>query len=105
MICRIWHGWTLPENADAYEAMLKEEIFRGIAQRNIPGYRGIELLRRSAGDEVEFVTLMRFDSMEAVRAFAGEDHEQAVVPQSARRLLRRFDGRSAHYEVREHPSS
>ena len=101
MICRIWHGWTTPGDADAYEHLLRTEIFRGIAARGIPGYRGIELLRRETGDTVEFVTLMWFDSLESVRAFAGADYEVAVVPPAARALLQRFDARSAHYEVRQ----
>ena len=101
MICRIWHGWTTPANADAYERLLRSEIFRGIAERGILGYRGIELLRGQADDSVEFVTLMWFDSIEAVRAFAGTDYEVAVVPPEARALLERFDARSAHYEVRQ----
>ena len=100
MISRIWHGWTLPENADAYEALLNSEIFRGIRSRQIAGYWGIHLFRRDLGEEVEFVTLMWFDSLEAVRAFAGEDYEVAVVPPKARALLSRFDARSQHYEVR-----
>jgi hypothetical protein len=99
MISRIWHGWTAPENAAAYEALLQEEIFVGIQGRNIPGYHGIQLLSRAVGDEVEFVTLMTFDSLEAVRIFAGEDYEVAVVPPKARLLLKRFDPRSQHYEV------
>jgi antibiotic biosynthesis monooxygenase (ABM) superfamily enzyme len=101
MIARIWHGFTPPANADAYERLLREEIFRGIASRAISGYRGIELFRRPAGEEVEFVTLMRFDSLDAVRAFAGEEYEVAVVPPEARALLARYDARSAHYDVRE----
>ena len=100
MISRIWHGWTTSANADAYEALLKSEIFEGIKQRQIMGYRGIQLFRRSLNEEVEFVTVMRFDTMEAVRAFAGEDYEAAVVPPKARKLLSRFDARSQHYEVR-----
>jgi heme-degrading monooxygenase HmoA len=100
MISRIWHGWTQPQNADAYEALLKSEIFREIQSRQITGYRGIRLLRRELDQEVEFVTIMSFDSMEAVRAFAGEDYEVAVVPPKARALLSRFDARSQHYEVR-----
>jgi len=100
MIVRQWHGWTAPAHADAYERLLREEIFRGIAARSIPGYRGIELLRRPF-DTVEFVTLMRFDSLDAVRVFAGDDYEAAVVPPRARELLLRFDALSAHYEVRE----
>ena len=99
MISRIWHGWTVPANADAYEALLKSEIFTGIQNRHIAGYRGIHLLRRDLGDEVEFITIMWFDSLEAVRVFAGEDYEAAVVPPKARTLLARFDARSQHYTV------
>jgi heme-degrading monooxygenase HmoA len=99
MICRVWHGWTTPANADAYERLLRSEIFLRIAQRGIPGYRGIELLRRQEPEAVEFVTLMWFDSIDAVRAFAGADYETAVVPPTARTLLQRFDARSIHYEV------
>jgi antibiotic biosynthesis monooxygenase (ABM) superfamily enzyme len=100
MISRVWHGWTTPANADAYEALLKSEIFTGIRDRQIVGYRGIHLFRRNIGDEVEFVTIMWFDTIEAVRAFAGEDYEVAVVPPKARALLSRFDARSQHYEVK-----
>jgi antibiotic biosynthesis monooxygenase (ABM) superfamily enzyme len=100
MISRVWHGWTTPANADAYEALLKSEIFTGIRDRQIAGYRGIHLFRRNIGDEVEFVTVMWFDTIEAVRAFAGEDYEVAVVPPKARALLSRFDARSQHYEVK-----
>jgi len=100
MICRVWHGWTSHANADAYELLLRDEVFRGIAARAIAGYHGIELLRRAAGDEVEFVTLMWFESLDAVRTFAGPAYEQAVVPDAARKLLARFDRESAHYEVR-----
>jgi hypothetical protein len=100
MIGRIWHGWTTPANADAYESLLKSEIFNGIQDRQIAGYRGIQLFRRNLGAEVEFVTIMWFDSIEAVQTFAGEDYEVAVVPLKARALLARFDARSQHYEVR-----
>jgi antibiotic biosynthesis monooxygenase (ABM) superfamily enzyme len=100
MISRIWHGWTTPENADAYESLLKSEIFQGIQSREIPGYRGINLLRRDHGGEVEFVTIMWFDNIEAVRSFAGEDYEVAVVPERARAVLSRYDERSQHYDVK-----
>ena len=99
MISRIWHGWTAADNADKYETLLKEEIFVGIQNRNIRGFKGIQLLRRDLGQEVEFVTIMTFDSLDAVREFAGEDYEVAVVPPKAREVLARFDERSQHYEI------
>ncbi|HXF52982.1 MAG TPA: antibiotic biosynthesis monooxygenase [Hyphomicrobiaceae bacterium] len=100
MITRVWRGWTDKQNADAYETLLKTEIIPGIAAKKIPGCRGIELGRRELGAEVEFATLMRFDSLDAVRDFAGADYETAVVPPKARALLARFDAKSAHYEQR-----
>lgn len=99
MIGRIWHGWTTPGNADAYESLLKGEIIPGIRDRRIPGFRGVRLLRRALGNEVEFVTILWFDSLDDVRAFAGEDYPAAVVPDTARALLSRFDARSQHYDV------
>ena len=102
MIERVWRGWTAAENADEYESLLETEIFPGIAAKNVPGYRSIRLLRRALPNgEVEFMTIMSFDSWDAVKAFAGEDHERAYVPPSARPVLARFDEHSAHYEVRK----
>ncbi len=101
MIGRIWHGYTTHANAAAYEELLKHEIFTGIRGRNIAGFQEIQLFRRELAEETEFVTLMWFDSLEAVRAFAGEDYEQAVVPPKAKALLSHFDHRSQHFEVRE----
>ena len=101
MILRIWHGYTTPQNADRYEALLKREIFHGIEGKHLAGFRGIELLRRPIGDEVEFVTITRFDSIDDVRAFAGDDYEAAYVPDAAQKVLKRFDARSQQYELRE----
>lgn len=103
MIARIWRGWTAPADADAYETLLREQILPGIADRGLEGYRGAHLLRRSDGDEVEFVTILWFDSIDVVRDFAGVDHEAAVVPDAARQLLKRYDERSQHYETRLAP--
>jgi heme-degrading monooxygenase HmoA len=99
MISRVWHGWTRSANADAYEALLRSTILPGIARRAIPGYVGVQLTRRDDTTEVEFVTTMWFETLEAVRAFAGEAYEVAVVPDAARALLSRFDERSIHYEL------
>jgi heme-degrading monooxygenase HmoA len=101
MISRIWHGWTTHQDADKYEALLKEEIFEGILKRGIPGFKAIQLLRRVVEKETEFITIMTFDSIESVKKFAGKDHEQAVVPEEARAMLSRFDQRSQHYEIKE----
>ena len=101
MISRIWHGWTTLENADSYEQLLKDEIFVHIGNRHINGFRSIQLLRQSSANETEFITIMQFDTLESVKEFAGEDYECAVVPDKARQLLKRFDERSQHYEIRE----
>jgi len=103
MISRIWHSWTSPANADAYETLLTTDLFVAIERRQIPGYRGIHLMRRDHGEEVEFVTIAWFDSTDAVRAFAGEGYEKAVVPPKVRPLISRFDAGAQHYEVKAGP--
>ncbi|NNF27286.1 MAG: antibiotic biosynthesis monooxygenase [Gemmatimonadetes bacterium] len=104
MIARVWHGWTTPDDAPAYEALLLSEILPGIAQKGIHGYHGAHVFRRDHGHEVEFVTTMWLDSLESVIAFVGRDYELAYVPEAARALLSRFDERSAHYEVLQEPT-
>ncbi len=99
MIKRIWNGWTTRENADAYERLLDGFVFPGIEAKRIPGYRSIELMRRDLGDKVQFTTVMCFDSLANVIAVQGEDYEAAYVPPEARRLLARWDERSAHHKV------
>ncbi len=99
MICRLWRGWTTPGDADAYEAVVRGEVIPGIEARRIPGFQHIDLMRREAGDEVEFVTLMWFDDLDAIKAFMGEEYDLAHVPDAAQAVLARFDERSAHYEV------
>jgi hypothetical protein len=99
MITRIWRGWSTRANAEAYETLIKTEIFPAIASRNVRGFLGITLLRRDMGEEVEFTTVMWFDGLASVKAFAGEDYERAVVPPKARAVLSRFDPISAHYET------
>ena len=98
MIARIWRGYTTPEHADAYEAMLKPELLPGLGQA--PGYRGSCLLRRASGEEVEFITIIFWESLDAVRAIAGPDFEKAVVPEARRPLLSRYDERAVHYDMR-----
>ena len=100
MISRIWHGYTTKDKADTYESLLQKEIFVGIANKNLEGYRGIQLLRRELPEETEFFTIMWFDSIDSVKQFAGEDYERAVVPAAARKVLSHFDDVSAHYNIR-----
>jgi hypothetical protein len=100
MILRLWRGWTTPENADRYEELICSTIFPCIAARRIEGLEGVELHRRQIGEEIEFMTLMRFSSWDAVKTFAGPDWEVSVVPAAARALLARFDERATHYELR-----
>ena len=97
----MWRGWTAPENADAYESVVRGQVIPGIEAMRIPGFQSIDLVRRTREDDVEFVTLMWFDSLDAVRAFTGDDYEVAHVPEEARAVLKDFDRRSAHYEVLE----
>jgi heme-degrading monooxygenase HmoA len=97
MLARLWRGYAKPEHADSYEAMLKPELLPGIGKAD--GYKGSYLLRRVSGDEVEFVTIMLWDSTDAIRAVAGPDCEQAVVPEERRKYLARWDARSTHYEI------
>ena len=97
MIARVWRGRTTRENADAYQELLATTILPGIDR--VHGFRGAELFRRDIGEEVEFMTITRFASLDAVREFAGDDHEQAVISGEAHRLLSKFDERVALYEL------
>ena len=98
-ICRIWRGWTTPENAHAYEAIVRGDVIPEIEARRIPGFLTIDLMRRPVAEGFEFATIMWFDDLESVTAFVGEDYEVAHVPERARAVLSRFDARSAHYTV------
>ena len=99
MICRIWRGWTAPENADAYERIVRTLVIPAIEQRHIAGFSQIDLMRRDLGDDVEFQTMMWFDNLESVKQFVGEDYTVSHVPAAAREVLKRFDQRAAHYQV------
>ena len=100
-IKRVWHGWTSPENADKYQTLLHDEIFPGIEAKKISGYQSIELFRRELGDEVEFVTIMTFNSLQNVIDFHGEDYTHCYVPNAAKLILKRWEKVSSHYETIE----
>ncbi len=101
MIARIWHGWTTPENANLYEELLKHTVFPSIEKKNMKGYRKISLLKLFVENEVEFITIMIFDDLESVKEFVGNDYEVCYVPDEARKILKRFDHKSKHYEIIE----
>jgi heme-degrading monooxygenase HmoA len=100
MICRLWRGWTAQANADAYDAYLQNELFPRLQKELAEhGYLGFHLLRLSRGSETEFVTLVWFESLEAVQAFAGARYETPVISEKARSLLSRYAERCDHFEV------
>lgn len=96
---RIWHGWTVKENADKYQRLLHEEVIPGIAAKQIPGYQGMEVLRRELENETEFVTIMTFDSLQNVIDFQGEDYARCYVPDAAQSVLNRWNQEAEHYEA------
>jgi heme-degrading monooxygenase HmoA len=97
MIARIWHGYTKPEDADGYEAKLKPELLPGMSK--IPGYKGGIVLRRVLGDEIEFITIMVWESIEKLQAVAGPNYAVAIIPEDRLKYLSRYDKESAHYEI------
>ena len=104
MIQRIWHGYTTPENAEAYEILLKKEIMPGIASKQIPGYLGMQILRRVSEEnlrEIEFITIMTFSKLEDIKGFVGEDYIVANLPEKALKILNRYDTHSQHYEIQD----
>ncbi|MEO9869063.1 antibiotic biosynthesis monooxygenase family protein [Ekhidna sp.] len=100
MIARIWHGWTLPRDADDYEMLIKVEVFEKVEKKKIPGYRGAQLLRHDHADEVEFVSIIWFEKLENVASFVGDDLEKAHVPDRCKSKLLRFDTQVKHFEMK-----
>jgi heme-degrading monooxygenase HmoA len=100
MVARIWRGYTTLQNADAYENFLKTEFLPAVEAKKIPGYKQFELLRKDDAEEISFITIMWFESIEHIRNFAGEDYQKAVVHPKAQALLKRYDKVSEHYEIK-----
>jgi len=98
-VLRVWRGWTTAENADLYFDIVSTEIIPGIEARNINGFTRIDVMRRDLDDEVEFSTLMWFDSLESIKEFMGEDYAVAHVPEAAQAELKRWDQASKHYDI------
>lgn len=100
-IKRVWHGWTTKENAAEYQNILSTEVLPGIEAKKIPGYKMIEVLKIELEDEVEFVTIMTFESLKNVIDFQGENYKKCYVPDAAQKVLKRWDLESMHYELVE----
>ncbi len=98
MIARVWRGWTAPEHADAYEKLLSKRVLPGL--RRIEGYGGGYIFRQDGKDEVEFVVVNFFESLDAVQAFAGPDYTVPVFEPEARRLLSKVEPIARHYDVK-----
>ncbi|MCI0444592.1 antibiotic biosynthesis monooxygenase [bacterium] len=101
MIARVWRGWTKVENADAYEKLLREKVYPNLQKIN--GYKGGYILRKDNEDEVEFVTINLFESLDAVKAFAGPQYEMPVFEPEARLLLSKVEPIARHYDVKKSP--
>ena len=100
-IKRVWHGWTTKEDADKYQDVLNKQVLPGIEEKQIPGYKKIEVLRIEREYEVEFVTIMTFESLQNVIEFQGDNYKQCYVPDVAQKVLKRWDKESIHYELIE----
>ncbi len=100
-IKRVWHGWTTNENADKYQSVLQKEVIPGIEAKKIPGFKKFKILRIELKDEVEFVTMMTFESLQNVIAFQGENYKKCYVPDVAQKVLKRWDLEALHYELIE----
>ena len=100
-IKRVWHGWTTKENADRYQSVLQNEVIPGIEDKKIPGLKKFEILRIELQDEVEFITMMTFGSLQNVIALQGEDYKKSYIPEAAKKVLKRWDLEAMHYELIE----
>ena len=100
-IKRIWHGWTTKPNADEYQKVLQEQVLPSIEAKHIPGYKEVEVLRMELDDEVEFITIMTFESIQNIIDFQGEKYQKSYVPEVAQRFLKHWDLEATHYELIE----
>lgn len=100
-VARLWHGWTTVENADAYRAVAEGEVFPAIMERRIPGLVSAHLMRADdvVDGEVEFTTIIWFESLDSVKNFMGDDYRNAHLPENAKAVLKRFDSEAKHFHV------
>lgn len=100
-IIRIWKGWTLPEKAENYRQFLSDELFPEVKRKGIRGLEKVSISSSPSQEEVEFLVMMQFDAIDAIKEFAGEDYETAFIPEKAKRLLHRYESKAKHYELHD----
>ena len=100
-IIRTWKGWTTMENAPVYENMLINEVFPTVKKNGVAGLEKVSISTKQCEDEVEFFLVLQFDGLASVKAFAGENYETAYIPDNAKCVLKRYDLKAQHYELRE----
>ena len=98
---RTWKGWTTLENAPIYEDLLINEVFPAIKRKGVEGLEKVSISTREKNDEMEFFLVLQFDSLDSVKVFAGEDYEQAYIPDNARLVLSRYDKTARHFTLKE----
>lgn len=97
MIARIWRGWAPAATAVDYQRHYETEVSEHL--RLVSGFRGARLLRQEDGQKVMFTSITFFTDLDAIRGFAGDDYDLAVVEDAARHALIRWDERVSHHEV------
>lgn len=100
-IIRTWRGWTTIENAPIYENMLINDVFPTVKKKGVNGLEKVSISTQTNNDEVEFFLVLQFDSLEAVKTFAGENYKLAYIPENAQRVLKRYDQTAEHFELKE----
>jgi hypothetical protein len=99
-IIRTWKGWTTLEKAPIYEDMLINEVFPAVKRKGVAGLEKVTISTMEKNDEMEFFLVLQFDSLAAVKMFAGADYEKAYIPDNAKRVLKRYDLTAQHFTLK-----
>lgn len=100
-IIRTWKGWTSLDNAPVYEDMLINEVFPEVKKKGVTGLEKVSISTMEKENEMEFFLVLQFDSLESVKMFAGENYQNAYIPDNAKKVLSRYDKTAAHFSLKE----
>ncbi len=100
-IIRTWSGWTTHEKAPAYKSFLVNKVFPAVKNKGVDGLEKVSISTRDSAAEVQFFLVLQFSSIDAVKKFAGEDYQQAYIPEKAKQLLSRYDKTAEHFELKQ----